>query len=56
MKYFTPSEAADRLGVCKLTILRRIRDGSIQAVKISQRSLRISEEALQEYITKNSTR
>lgn len=54
MKYYSPSEAAAHLSICKVTILRRIRDGAIEAVKIGPRSIKISEEALQRYIKKNT--
>lgn len=55
MVYYTPIQAAVKLGVSNATILRRIRTGEIAAVKISQRVFRISEESLQKFIQKHTT-
>lgn len=55
MKYFTPAEVASQLGVCKVTILRRIRSGEIRAVRLGPRTLKISEADLAEYLTQNKT-
>jgi len=53
--YLTVKQAAERLQVCKKTIIRRIEDGSIKAVRLSHRVIRIAEEELQRYIDSRKT-
>ena len=52
---YTPEEAAKNLGVCKVTILRRIRDGSLPAIKYSKRIIKIEEAEIQKFIDKHRT-
>ena len=52
---YTPEEAAKKLGVCKVTILRRIRDGSLPAIKYSKRIIKIEEAEIQKFIDKHRT-
>jgi len=54
MKPFSPKEAAVKLGVCKKTVLRYIANGSIQAAKLSKKTIRISEESLNRYIEEHT--
>ena len=46
----TVQQAAERLGVCHKTVLRRIQAGKITAQHDGPRIIRISEEDLQDYI------
>lgn len=46
----TVQQAAERLGVCHKTVLRRIQTGKIIAQHDGPRIIRISEEDLQSYI------
>ena len=46
---YTPKEAAKQLGVSTATVLRRIKDGSLKAYKMSRTTIRISEDDLQAY-------
>jgi excisionase family DNA binding protein len=48
--YFTPAQVADALQVSKKTVLRRIKDGSIKAVKLGSRTVRIEEAELLKFI------
>jgi len=54
-RLLTPDEAAEHLGVCKKTVLRRIYDGSIKAAKLGHRTYRIEEGDLQKYLEENKT-
>jgi excisionase family DNA binding protein len=54
-KLFTRKEAAERLGVSLMTLRRRIDAGEIETVNIAattskQRSIRIADSALEDYI------
>lgn len=46
----TLKEAADRLGVCRKTVYRRIKDGSLPVVKLSTRNFRIATADLEAFI------
>lgn len=48
--YLTVKQAADRLQVSKKTIFRRIDDGSLRAIRLGSRTIRIKEDELQRYI------
>ena len=48
--YLTVKQAAEILQVCTKTIFRRIEDGSLPAIRLSAKSLRIDEAELMRYI------
>ncbi len=50
--YLTVKQAAERLGVCKKTIFRRIASKELPAYKDGPKTLRISEDDLKEYMEK----
>lgn len=52
---YSPKEAAQQLGVSTATVLRRIRDGSLKAYKMSKTTIRIDEKDLQEFRRTRST-
>lgn len=52
---YTPKEAADALGVSTATILRRIKDGSLTACKLSRTTIRIQETDLKAFKERCST-
>jgi excisionase family DNA binding protein len=52
---YTPKEAAEIFGVCKKTVLRMIANGILPAYKIGNRTIRISEENLNEFKEKRKT-
>jgi excisionase family DNA binding protein len=43
VRNLSPKQAAERLGVCKLTIYRLIKAGKLRAFHLSARSMRIPE-------------
>jgi excisionase family DNA binding protein len=47
----SPTQVAEKLGVHKDTVLRLLRSGRLPAVKLGHRTWRITEEALQSFIT-----
>jgi len=51
----TIRQAAERLSVSTKTIYRRIKDGSLPAVKLSERDYRIDEKDLDAFIQKLKT-
>ena len=51
--YLTVKQAAERLQVCKKTIFRRIEDGSLKAIKLGRKTVRIAEEDLHAYLEQN---
>lgn len=53
--YFTPEQVAGVLGVHRNTVVNWIKAGRLPAVKIGPRSLRISPEALEEFLDASST-
>ncbi|MGI5935222.1 MAG: helix-turn-helix transcriptional regulator [Oscillospiraceae bacterium] len=48
--YLTIRQAAEHLQVSTKTIYRRIKDGSLQAIKLGSRTVRIDEQELERYI------
>jgi len=52
--YYTPSEVADLLKVCRTTIWRYIRSGKLKAIKLSIKNYRISEKDLKRFLNKKS--
>ena len=42
----SPQQVADRLGVCRKSVLRAIADGRLPAHRLSKRTLRVPEDAL----------
>ena len=55
LKFLTPDEIAERLAITKATVLRLIRRGELKALRISSRTLRISESAFEEFAAKRSS-
>ena len=53
--YLSPSQAAKQLGVCKKTIYRRIADGSLPAVRLAAKTIRIDEKELDAFVDKLKT-
>ena len=53
-EHFTVEEAAERLKFSAPTVRRLLRTGEIAGVKFGPRQWRITEAALQEYVSKNS--
>jgi len=47
----TKKKIAEILGVCYLSVLRRIRTGELRKTEISKRNFRISESDFQKYIS-----
>jgi len=47
----TPDEVADQLGVSRKTVYRLINEGQIRAKKIGPRSIRVTQDALEGYLT-----
>ena len=48
----SPKEVAQQLGLCTKTVLKRVREGSIQPVyRINKRVIRIPQEAIDRYLT-----
>ena len=54
-KYYSVTEVAERLQVHWQSILTYIKNGELEAVKLG-RGYRISDEAIQEFLKKRSTR
>lgn len=54
-KYYSVTEVAERLQVHWQSILTYIKKGELEAVKLG-RGYRISDEAIQEFLEKRSTR
>lgn len=51
---YTYKEIAEMFGVCTKTVMNWVRDGKIKVVKLSQRTVRITEEELENFKQKNS--
>lgn len=49
-KMYSPKEVSEKLGVCRKTVLRRIKDGSIPSIKIGTRDIRIKESDVLKYL------
>lgn len=51
---YTYKEIAKMFGVCTKTVMNWVRDGKLKVVKLSQRTVRITEEELENFKQKNS--
>lgn len=51
--YLTVKQAAERLNVSTKTIFRRIKDGSISAIRLGEKTIRIEDAELQRYANSN---
>jgi len=54
--YYTPSEIADLLKVCRTTIWRYIRSGQLKAIKLSIKNYRISKKDLEKFLKRKKTK
>jgi|TARA_Y100000310_G_scaffold268830_1_gene281680 excisionase family DNA binding protein len=54
-KYLTPREVAEQLNISRETVLRRIRTGKLNALKIGNRVYRISETDLEKFLQLHKT-
>jgi excisionase family DNA binding protein len=52
---FSPQEVADKLGVCRVTVLRMIRKGDLPAMKMGKTTIRIAEEDFEAFKARCST-
>lgn len=50
MGMLSPQEVADELGVSRVVVWRWIRQGKLKAVKLTERTYRISKDDLDEFI------
>ena len=48
--FLSPKQASEKLGVSKITIVRLITSGKLVANKVGHHTIRISEEALDDFI------
>jgi excisionase family DNA binding protein len=53
--YLTIAQVAERLQVSSKTVMRRIKDGSLKACKITPQTIRIDERDLQAYMDQHKT-
>lgn len=53
--YITVKQAAERLQVSTKTIFRRIEDNSIPVIRLGNKTIRIDESDLQQYIDAHKT-
>ncbi|MDK2888418.1 MAG: hypothetical protein PWP72_1296 [Thermoanaerobacter sp.] len=56
MKFYTAPEVAKMLRVRKAYVYELVAQGRLKALKLSERRLRISEEALREFLKKEEGR
>lgn len=56
MKFYTAPEVAKMLRVRKAYVYELVAQGRLRALKLSERRLRISEEALREFLEKEEGR
>lgn len=56
MKFYTAPEVAKMLRVRKAYIYELVAQGRLRAIRLSERRLRISEEALREFLEKEEGR
>lgn len=56
VKYISVGQAAEKLSVSKRTIYRRIKDGGIPAIKLSEKCIRIKESDLEAMEDAGATR
>ena len=52
---FKLSEVAKMLNVSEKTVSRRIKDGSLEAIKLSEKNYRISDDSLKSFIESRTT-
>ena len=45
----TPQEAADRLKICKKTVLRMIKDGRLSRIQIGYRTIRVDADEIERF-------
>jgi excisionase family DNA binding protein len=50
-RFYTPQEAADLLGVSSTTVMSRIHDGALPAVRVSDRIYRIPIPAFERFVS-----
>lgn len=50
-RFYTPQEVAQLLGVSPTTVMTRIRDGALPAVRVSDRIYRISVPAFERFVS-----
>lgn len=50
-RFYTPQEAADLLGVSSTTVMSRIHDGGLPAVRVSDRIYRIPIPAFERFVS-----
>ncbi len=50
-RFYTPSEVADLLGVSSTTVMARIHDGALPAVRVSDRVYRIPVPAFERFVS-----
>ena len=50
-RFYTPQEAADILGVSPTTVMNRIHDGALPAVRVSDRVYRIPVAAFERFVS-----
>lgn len=48
--YLSPKQAAEKLGVCKATILRYIKSGDLKVYRLGTKTIRIDEKELEAFI------
>lgn len=53
MEYLTIRQVAERLQVSTKTISRRIEDGSLSAIRLGSKTIRIEESELKRYVDEN---
>ena len=51
---YTYKEIAEMFGVCTKTVMNWVRAGKLKVTKLSQRTIRITEEELENFKQKNS--
>jgi excisionase family DNA binding protein len=55
-RFYTPQEVADLLGVSPTTVMSRIHDGALPAVRVSDRIYRIPVPAFERFVSTQPTR
>jgi len=53
--YLTVRQVAERIQMSEKTVRRRIQDGSLKACYLTQKTIRIPEEALSEFLCSKQT-
>lgn len=54
-KMYSPRQVAEQLGISTETVRRLIREGRMQAMRVSERCLAVSEAALAAYLEAHTT-